>query len=28
MAVTSEHMEGTAFWASEAAASEHATLVD
>lgn len=28
MAVTSEHMEATAFWASEAAASEQAALVD
>lgn len=28
MAITSEHMEATAFWASEAAASEQATLVD
>lgn len=28
MAVTREHMEATAFWASEAAASEQATLVD
>lgn len=28
MAVTSEHMEATAFWASETAASEQATLGD